>query len=420
MTVAVEAPPPLATGASVAAKLLPSPALEYLLYAQWLYSLVAPAFGISISGVGSVMLAGVAVACVLRMGKGAPALLAPAALPLACGICYVAIQVLVHGQSVRADYVRDFVPWMTSVVAVQALALRRGFLHRSSAVILLIGLTTIPFMRSFAYDDTRTGLEQGIGIANPNDLGAWFGFCCVYLTVLGLETRRMWLRGTAWALSFGCLLVVGLTVSRAPLFAAACSIAFAFRRVLKRGFLPFLSLILAGWVVFASGAFDRSAAMYGQRGLEDTGRVSVWPRAIARIVDSPLVGVGAFNLGTMRPGGEGLVTPHNAFIFLGLASGVVPLLLFVCYWGRIAGDVMRAAAARHEDTAFLTALALYSFLIVLTLNEPFMLPWMMSTLGASTAAGLLLRVRTQSRGARAPLFVKGDRVPTVAASPRSA
>ena len=69
----------------------------------------------------------------------------------------------------------------------------------------LVGISTLPYMKSFANDPSRVGLDKTITIANPNDLGAWFGFCSVYFTIAGLETRRNWVRAISWSTAVGCL-----------------------------------------------------------------------------------------------------------------------------------------------------------------------------------------------------------------------
>src|SRR5262249_17520571 len=150
--------------------------------------------------------------------------------------------------------------------------------------VFLIGVSTLPFMTAFQNAADRAGLEKGIGIGNPNDLGAWFGFCAVYFTILGIETRRQWIRALAFVLAGACIFVVGLTVSRAPLLAAAICIVFAFRRVLKRGFIPVLSLVIVAWIAYGAGVFDRATSLYQERGLEETGRFLVWPLAIERFL----------------------------------------------------------------------------------------------------------------------------------------
>src|SRR5262249_13069479 len=159
---------------------------------------------------------------------------------------------------------------------------------------------------------------------NPNDLGAWFGFCAVYFTILGIETRRQWIRAVAFVLAGACTFVVGLTVSRAPLLAAAICVVFAFRRVLKRGFIPVLSLVIVAWIAYGAGVFDRATSLYQERGLEETGRFLVWPLAIERFLRVPLTGVGASHIDTFVPEKGIAVSPHNSFLFIALASGVVP------------------------------------------------------------------------------------------------
>jgi hypothetical protein len=377
-------------------KYLPSTAIEYLFYAQMFYSIMGTALGLSFGSVGIGLLVLLTGACVWRLGLNAVPVLMPVALAIACGVSYIGIQVLVHNLSYRGDYTREYMPWVFGLVLTQCLALRRGFLHRAALVVLAIGLTTLPFLQSFGNDESRTGLTQGIVIGNPNDLGAWFGFCCVYLTILGLETRRTTLRVLAWVAAAACLFVIGLTVSRGPLLAAALAIVFACRRLLKHGFVPFFCLLLVVWVAVGLGLFDAEVAKVTQRGAEDSGRIDVWPRAIARIVEVPMSGVGANDLPTPRRDGTP-ITPHNAFILLALAAGVVPFLLFVGYWIRCLIDVRRLTAAGHEDAPFLSALLLYSFLIVMNLNQPYMLPWMMISLAAMTGPAFLLKANVMGR-----------------------
>jgi hypothetical protein len=370
------------------AKYLPPSWIEYGYYGQVVYSIMGVALGVSMGSVGIVMLGGLGLACVLRMGRMGRYLLEivrPAALLIACGVSYIAVQTLVHGNSIRGDYVREFVPWIASLVVVQHLALRPGFLHRSAMFMVVLGVATLPYLKTFAEDASRSGLA-GITIGNPNDLGGWFAFCCVYLTIVGLETRRNWLRVAAWSGAVGSLVVVALTVSRGPLFAAACALVLAFRRVLKRGFYPFLLLMVAAWVAFGLGLLDQSAARYTQRGMEQSGRFSTWPIAIGRFLESPFFGVGVTRLATVDPLSGRLTTPHNSFIFIGLTSGIVPLFLFGWYWVRLGSAALRLSAASHEDAGFHLPLLMYSFLVALTLNQPFMLPWMMCTLAAVSSA----------------------------------
>ena len=99
------------------------------------------------------------------------------------------------------------------------------------------------------------GLREARRSATPMTLARGLVSAVVFFTILGLETRRMWVRTISWVSATGCLFVVGLTVSRAPLAAAAISTALAFRRVLKRGFFPFLCLIALAWIRRRIGGF---------------------------------------------------------------------------------------------------------------------------------------------------------------------
>jgi len=206
----------------------------------------------------------------------------------------------------------------------------------------------------------------------------------------------MWIRVMAFVASLGCLFIVGLTVSRGPLLAIACSIVFAFRRVLRRGFAPCMALIVIGSFAYSTGVFDQSIDRYLNRGLEETGRLVIWPIAIGRFLESPWIGVGADQVGTLRPQDDVPVTPHNGFIFIALSAGVVPALLFVIYWIRVGVNTYRLNANRHEDSAYHTSLVLYSFLVAFNLNEAFMTSWMVVTLSCVSSAAFLSHASASS------------------------
>jgi O-antigen ligase len=361
---------------------------EYLFYVQVFYSIMGPVIGISLNMLGIGILFLLAGCCAMRLGRRTTVIVSLLMFPIACAATFIAVQVLVHGESLlSSSYVRPFVPWILSLVVVQWLALRPGFLHRGSMAMFLVGCSTVPYLRAFKNAADRAGLQSGIGISNPNDLGAWFGFCCVYFAILGIESRRQWIRATAFVLSGMCLFIVGLTVSRAPLLAAALCIMFALRRVVKRGILPLLSFIVVVWLAFGLGFFERSASLYQQRGLEETGRFLVWPKAIERFQNAPLTGVGASRVNTYVPQKGIAISPHNSFLFIALASGIVPLVFYAGYWLALFRISIRAGARVLADAPFHSALLLYAFVISLNLNQTFMVPWTIITLGAVTNAG---------------------------------
>jgi len=372
---------------------LPPRLFEYWYYGQMFYAVMGAVVGVAVGLIGAAMLAILAACCVLRLGRRSLAILMPVALPIACGVSFIAVQVLVFGQSITAPDVRQYFPWILGLVIIQYLAFRRSFLHRFAVVTFLVGLCMLPFLGVYRGTGTRVGLKGGISVANPNDLSAWFGFCWLYFTILSLETRRMSVRLMSSLAAVGSMLVVLVTVSRGPLFAGAVGILVALRRVLKRGFVPVVSLAAVAWIAYGLGLFDQAASLYASRGLEETGRFLVWPLAIDRFLKAPLTGVGASNVATWVPGQNIAITPHNSFILIGLGSGILPLLCFIAYWGRLGVDAFRLSAHSHEDAAFLVPLFLYVFLIALELNGPFMFPWAMATLGSVGSAGFLLNAR---------------------------
>jgi len=133
--------------------------------------------------------------------------------------------------------------------------------------------------------------------------------------------------------------------------------------------------------------------MYAERGFQETGRLLVWPIAIQRFMQVPLTGVGISDIPTYIPSAEAYVTPHNAYIFTALASGVLPLSLLILYWVWLLFTGIRINGASNEDAPFQTSLLLYSFMIMMYLNEPFKAPWMMTTFASVMSSGYLQSAR---------------------------
>jgi O-antigen ligase len=266
------------------------------------------------------------------------------------------------------------------MVLMQALALRPGFLHRFAMATFGIGLMTIPYLELTAYgsDLERARLEQSISIANPNELASWFGFCAVYFLVTTVETRRSSVRVAAGMIALGCLGVVGLTISRTALLAVVVAGVVALRRVLRAGFVPVLLFAVAAAVIAQTDALNRAIASYTARGLVDTGRVTVWPLALERFADAPLAGVGASRVATDVPGRVRPITPHNAFLFIAVGSGVVPLAFFIGYWWRAARSLRRVRHSDEPTARYIAPLLLYSFLSIQSGNLVFIAPWVLA------------------------------------------
>jgi O-antigen ligase len=377
--------------------------MEYAYYVVLFYSYMGTTLGISVSLLGAAMFAGLAGLCIIRYRSGLSAVYSPIIFPIACAVTFIAVQILLHDASIMDEYVRDLVPWIFALVIVQSLNLREGFFHRCTIIVFIIGLAALPFLsfRQEGLELERAGLDRasdvGGELANPNGLAAWFGFCAVYFLVFGLEAKRNVVRLCSWLVASGCLFIVGLTVSRGALFGIGLACVVAFRRMLKRGFAPLLILTSVVGVLFISGLYDQSIQYYLERGEEETGRLLAWPMVIQRFFDSPLIGVGADNVETyVSLSGKG-ITPHNSFLFIGLASGIVPLFFFGAYWWRAALGSLRLISRRTASAQFYPPLLVYSFVIIMLSNEPFVSPWVVVVLAAPLAAAVIKRQTQTTR-----------------------
>jgi hypothetical protein len=379
------------------ASAVPSRIVEYTYYAVLFYTVVAPGLGILVPYAASVTLLVLAAVCVIRLKSLAPtiwatAVYAPIRLPLACVISYLVVQITVYGEPVMVA--RSFINWMLMLIIVQSLCLRREFLHRCALALFFIGCIALPYLifkgsgmhERAVVDEMVAGAVRG-----SNGLGTWFGYCCIYFTIVGLGTKRIGIRVASWLTAVGCLYIVGLTVSRGALLATATGVTIAFRGPLKRGFLPLLAFITLGGIIFNLGVFDQMISHYATRGMEDTGRAAVWLLAIERFLNSPLLGVGGANVATHVPGRAHPFAPHNTFIYFALSSGVLPLVFFVTWWIRAAQNAF-SYSERQTNSPFRLPFLVCTFWNVLFGDLGFMSPWGVVALCIAMAPNMLYRV----------------------------
>lgn len=381
---------------------LPPPSVEYGYFAYLLYLLVGTAWGLAVPMIGGAGLAVLAALCVMRAGSRWVTIYAPITYAVACASSYVALQLMLHHEPVMEGSVRTFIDWIQALIVVQALAMRRGFLHRFALAALVMGLCVLPFLQTAQHASTseyqRMGAAQGVYLSNANGLAAWFGFCTLYFIIAAIEHTRVSVRLAAGAVAVACLYVVGITVSRGAMLSIAAGTVIALGRVFRRGILAVSLLAVLGGITYESGLFDRVESFYAARATEETGRLLVWPVVLERFLSSPFIGVGESNAPTYVVG-RGDISPHNSFLFIAVASGIVPLVFYAAYWWRTGRSAFRAYMARAADGAFALPLVLYAFLLSNTTNL-LMEPWLTVTLCSAMAAAAprrALRVVVQRR-----------------------
>jgi O-antigen ligase len=271
--------------------------------------------------------------------------------------------------------------------------MRKGFLHRYALASGVIGVLLLPHL-NLSYEVTaeyqRAGLDTSVGLSNGNALAAWFGFCCVYAIVRGIETTRAFVRIVCLLVTIGALFVVGLTVSRGALVGIALATLVAICRSPKRVLVPVLLLAVSVLVGVGSGLFDEAIDSYGARRSEETGRLLTWPIVIREFLSSPLAGTGVSKAEVFVDAKNEGVTPHNGFLFLALTSGIMPLVFFSRYWWLACKGAIGALRAGTPEAPFMVPLVLYTFVTTLLTNQAFMYDWAVVTLSIAVAAGTSL------------------------------
>jgi hypothetical protein len=358
--------------------------LEYIYYVILAYAMLGHAWGVVIPAVGGGLLALLAIACFLSVGTQISRVYAPVALALCTAFSVFAVQLFLHSEQ-SLDHSTAFVGWVFTVIIVQALALRPGFLSRFALVAFAIGLGVLPYMQGHADTRMMRVSAGGTGISNPNSLAMWFGFCTVYFIFKGLQSRDVMIRGVHWAAGIGSLLMVALTVSRGPLVGIALACIIGLRSALKRQFVPVLSLAFLVWLVYLSGLFQETVDYYLARGMEESGRGSVWPAAFQRLIDSPWKGVGMEAIPTWVSSYKA-ITPHNALLYIGLGGGIIPLMCFLGYLARVGTGALQILRKVHiGDAAILPPLVTFALIEAMSLDLAFMSSWAVVVFGSAAS-----------------------------------
>lgn len=372
----------------------PPPFLEYTWFASLFYAYLGQAWGIVIPAVGGMILVLVAVICWLTVGGQAVRLYKPVAWCFYTVIAILAIQVLFHHTTGEAwSEATALVQWLALLFIVQVLSLRQKFLHHFALVALVIGVASLPYINLKNIDGVVRAWASGTGLANPNALGMWFGFCTVYFVFWGFQCREPMLKVASWAVAIGCLYVVMLTVSRAPLLAIVLACVVGFRSEMKRSFVPILSLVLLACLIYVSGIFDEGIGYYTARGASESGREKLWSRALERIVDSPWVGSG---LGDIRieTRDERFVNPHNPLLHIALGAGIIPVICFLGYLVRVAIGVRRIMqSVQVGEAALLPPLIAFGLFETMQADYTFMSPWIVVVFGFAAGAGMVAKAR---------------------------
>jgi len=369
----------------------PSALVECGLFIFMAYTMLGGAYGLFVNNLASSVLVLSFLLCIYEVGVQALRVTRIIAYPLACGVSYTFIQLVFFDESLT-DAIVPILFWMMLIFLVQMLALREKFLHRFALSMFLIGLAALPYLSFYdaAYATgkmQRAGMSRSIGFGSTNAMGEWYGFCSVYFIVLGIVSAKHSLRALSWIVGTGCFYVMTLSVSRGALLAVAIAVLMASRRMLKDGFIPLLILALGGWIVVELGIFDKTAQFYATRGTEETGRLAIWPLIIESFLNSPLTGVGHAHVGGITARGS-FVTPHNGFLYVAQASGIVPLVFFMAYWFSSGRAALRAYRETGPDSTFILPFWTFAFLTVNAGNLTFMQFSVIASLAFPLAAGL--------------------------------
>lgn len=276
---------------------------------------------------------------------------------------------------------KGFINWLPLAIIIDKLVTRRNFIFRLAIVMLIISVLMYPSVISQNENMiggtkiSRAGAE-GTGIDNPNALGAWFGFCALVFWLWGSKQQWLSVRMCLWSCALVGAGLLSLTVSRGALLALFAGICLGFRRLKLWQRLSILAFLAAlSLALYGSFVFTQAVESYQLRAFQQTGRYYIWPEMIEEIIKNPWIGSGIQNVVYFIPSLQQLRTPHNAILFLWVASGIVPITLFICLLGMAFVKAQRWTEARNEQSIDPLPIVAYAIILFQLSNLYFLSLW---------------------------------------------
>lgn len=356
--------------------------IETLYLGYWFYVTVLPAYGFSISGLGTIWLWGIG-ALVLLYVHPILALSSPSvALPFTTTAVMLGIAFGIHdawGNPMGDDLLSILGAWVINALILSQLVRREGFLKRVTIFMWIVSVALLP--RAYGSElDNRLRIE-GSALENSNAFAAWIGFPVLGLIMWAYNIRDLRHKAVLWGMAVVIIIPFGLTVSRGSFLAltVAAGLFIVFSLQLPSKQKVVLNFILLGASFFLATKVDiYQEIVYGYtaRLEKDTGRTHLWQAALEAINENPAVGVGQA-ADQLTPSVRYSGTAHNAFLRLMTLAGAIPgVLLGALYLYAV---LHMPKGQLIEEVFWLPAMFVYQFIQINTSNWYFVELWAVVT-----------------------------------------
>lgn len=349
--------------------------LEFFFFFYLIYSNVSTPLGLYIPYVAGVMLPVIAVMSLVSINWKRSTII-PMVLVASVAVTFLGVQMLVFETPLSYPYMRSFFDWVISAIVILSLCEQKGFINRLATVMFLIALLLLPFVSSVSDIVERQTVETGTSLENANTWAAWLGFCALVFWLWGWRQKKIYKKVILWILTFAAAIFMMKTVSRGALLALLVGILFGFRGIPRKKWVLVLILLVL-FIFLIDLRSPELFSNYLSRLTEESGRLIVWPIGINAISKNPFMGYGLFKIvgRIIVP-----ITPHNGILFIWLASGILPSIIFIALW---AASIIRSLKANWLVASSIDPLPLiiYSFLLMNMSNvSHYMSFWSLATI----------------------------------------
>jgi hypothetical protein len=292
---------------------------------------------------------------------------------------YLFIQMGIHDLPLDQPYVKPILLWILMASTIYGLINKPGFLPRLGVAIFILTLILIPFYSWGTGSRIKErAIAEGAGVGNPNDLGAWVGFAVLMFWLRFLKTTNFRKRLQLGACAFIGLLMLMQTLSRGSLLALAAGMVIALLDTrIERKFITILVIAILGIIAWNTPVFLQGIKDYDVRmtEIDKSPRIELFFNSVEEFFANPWFGNGADKVDVPIERRVNAESPHNGFLLLGIAGGVVPFFLFLGLWLTALYFAVSYRGRKPREDVSAVPLLIYAFMQTLVSHFYWTHPW---------------------------------------------
>ena len=247
-------------------------------------------------------------------------------------VIIVFIQIFFNGGINSLSFINLFVNWLLLTFFIEGLViLDKNVLKAIALSIILVFIFLWPKRYDVPEGSVTRVYFSGTTFDNPNTFALWLGFAALIFFYWGQNKPKIFGKIFFWGLSLLSLYFLSQSFSRGAILGLGIALIFSIKYIKKKDLAIILILILLTILTAKNNlVLENVISGYQLRINLDTGRTLIWKEAFNHLMNHPFTGVGIDSVEILIPSlTSSGVSPHNSFLQIGLASGLIPLFVLL-------------------------------------------------------------------------------------------